>query len=94
MTLSKSLLQGTGIAKRGGGGNKGIDQEIVFVIRNSELVHLTEDRILGRECLGYSPDAPDIYLLFAFLVLALCPRKLTSVVASQGLPGPEASCWN
>lgn len=40
--------------------------------------------------MGYSPDAPAVYsLFFAFLVSALGPRRLASVVPSHRLPCPK-----
>lgn len=44
------------------------------MIRNHELMHLTADRLLVRECVGYSPDAPYIYFL-PFLSLLCAPGR-------------------
>lgn len=48
------------------------------------------NRVLARERMGYSPDTPSVCsLFFAFLVSALGPRRLTSMVPSHRLPCPE-----
>lgn len=46
-------------------------RKLCMWLENRELVPLTEDRILVRECMGYSPDAPDTYSLpLLFLLCA------------------------